>query len=146
MVLLAEPLPNALNALEGVGGGVEPAGGEVVGSDAGHGSAYEGRAGDLLVDRYAVELHRQFELLFGPAYFQPARDRGQAGAIDDLNLGDLRRANLLARHIVDELVVGDLRLSATGLAALEDDEMPPAQRAASVLAQWLDDGLISRIA
>ena len=31
-------------------------------------------------------------------------------------------------------------------AALEDDEMPPAQRAASVLAQWLDDGLISRIA
>ncbi len=31
-------------------------------------------------------------------------------------------------------------------AALEGDEMPPAQRAASVLAQWLDDGLISRIA
>jgi hypothetical protein len=31
-------------------------------------------------------------------------------------------------------------------AALEDDAMAPAQRAASVLAQWLDDGLISRIA
>ena len=30
-------------------------------------------------------------------------------------------------------------------AALDDDALPPAQRAASVLAQWLDDGLISRI-
>lgn len=30
-------------------------------------------------------------------------------------------------------------------AAIEDDAMPPAQRAAGVLAQWLDDGLISRV-
>lgn len=30
-------------------------------------------------------------------------------------------------------------------AAVEDDERPPEQRAATTLAQWLDDGLISRI-
>ena len=30
-------------------------------------------------------------------------------------------------------------------AALQDDQLPPAQRAATALAQWLDDGLISRI-
>jgi hypothetical protein len=29
--------------------------------------------------------------------------------------------------------------------ALQDDGMPPAQRAATALAQWLDDGLVSRI-
>lgn len=31
-------------------------------------------------------------------------------------------------------------------AAIEDDSMDPAQRVASTLAQWLDDGLISRLA
>ena len=31
-------------------------------------------------------------------------------------------------------------------AAIDDDPLAPAQRAASTLAQWLDDGLISRIA